>query len=138
MTDKHSCEHCSAVEGTTPGLLCYLNPTVRLLKFGQLYNSRIQAVYDVNDLEKNFKALGELERDNDYIFTLKHRPFASNHVTSADLRDYLSSDQHPYLEQQDILYQDQIRTINGANYKDEFKLADCTVVFISAPRCYSC
>ena len=118
MKDKHSCKHCTASVGTEPTILCYLNPTIRLINYGYLFNSRNGSSYSLEGLQSNVKALAELERDSDYIYSQKYRPFDSAHTMpmGQNLDYYISSmtdTNMPYLEQEDILEQEYITIVNG-------------------------
>ena len=85
--------------------------------------------------------MGELDRDEDFIVTLKHRPFEAGYSGTVDLRSFVAGidSATPYLEQQDILGQSSgIFAINGATAKDAFKRAEFTVIYVAAPNCHGC
>lgn len=70
MQDKHSCANCTSSDAQSePSLLCYLNPTIRLLRYSKLFNARIGRSYEIEMVQDDPKAMGELERDEDFIVT---------------------------------------------------------------------
>jgi len=46
--------------------------------------------YDVASLQDDARAMGELDRDEDYIVNLKHRPFPSGFKGEPDLKQFIS------------------------------------------------
>ena len=85
--------------------------------------------------------MGELDRDEDYIVNLKHRPFPSGYKGELDLKQFISSidSARPYLEQQDLVEDEEsFKTINTVTAKETFKQAEYTVIYVSAPRCHGC
>jgi hypothetical protein len=72
-----------------------------LLRYGKLFNARIGKTYDVESLQDDARAMGELDRDEDFIVNLKHRPYSSGHKGEPDLKQFISSidSARPYLEQ---------------------------------------
>ena len=72
-----------------------------MLRYGKLFNARLGKTYDVASLQNDARAMGELDRDEDYIVNLKHRPFPSGFKGEPDLKQFISSidSARPYLEQ---------------------------------------
>ena len=52
----------------------FLNPTVRLIKFGMMYNARTDSVLKLNDVNHNPILQSEVMQERDYLFYLKHKP----------------------------------------------------------------
>lgn len=130
MKDRHSCQNCEAHESTTPSVLCYLNPTVRLIHYDSLFNSRQKTAIKIRDV--GARQIAELERDKDYIYTLKFRPFAQNYAQfgPTELKQSLLANQAPYLERDDSPTTETIPTVNAQTLN--LKAADVTLVIVSA------
>ena len=54
MKDKHSCIHCSG-DGSQlkPSIFCYLNSTIRLLRYDHLYNAQTNKSLKIDDIKKD-------------------------------------------------------------------------------------
>ena len=63
----------------------FLNPTVRLIKFGMMYNSRTDLIMKVNDINHNPHLQQEVMRERDSLFHLKHKP------TNRDLSKFVKN-----------------------------------------------
>lgn len=51
-----------------------LNPTIRMLRFGYLYNNRTDSLIKMSDALKSRDLQMELNREEEHIITLKYRP----------------------------------------------------------------
>jgi hypothetical protein len=52
IKDQHSCKGCAKPSDGSesdgkPSNFCYLNPTIRLLRFGKLFNERTSSIHNV-------------------------------------------------------------------------------------------
>lgn len=91
LQDKNQCDELLPSDSADHGLLCILNPTIRFLRYSKLFNSRIGKTYDVASLHDDARAMAELDRDEDYIVNLKHRPFPLGYKEKPDLKQFIST-----------------------------------------------
>ena len=52
----------------------YLNPTVRLIKFGMMFNTRTSLTMSLANINKNPSLQAEVMQDSDNLYQLKHKP----------------------------------------------------------------
>lgn len=127
-----------------------LNPTIRLLRFGYLYNERTQALIKMADALSSRELQEELTRDESNVYTLKYRPSLSadfdwpSFVTEC-LSD--SSSQKPYLEcsaceaaseAQGADAEAGVAEINRENFKQTLGENKLTVIAVFARKCSAC
>jgi len=142
MPDRHACANCTSSDRTTPSVLCYLNPTIRLIHYSHLYNARTTEALKIRDLTPH-KVAG-LEQDSEYIFTLKHRPFDGSHPTfgSDELKLYVSSPKPlpAHLESEDALDDpsSSVKTVNGKTVAKALAGSDLTLLIVSSAKCHGC
>ena len=51
-----------------------LNPTIRLLRFGHLYNERTNSMIRMSDALQSPQLQQELNQEEQFIYSLKYRP----------------------------------------------------------------
>jgi hypothetical protein len=103
-----------------------------MIDYSKVYNSRTGAVYDLTKLTLQAKA--ELDRDAEYVVTLKHRPFEIDAKT-ANLGDLSTFSSEPYLEREDFCV---LGSVNGLTCKQACQQADITLIYVHGQGCYGC
>ena len=86
------------------GLAALLNPTVRFLRFGYLYNERTSSLIKMSDALSSADLRQELNREENNIYTLKYRPLQLDAAKTFNFEAFVkdcvqnSEDLKPYLE----------------------------------------
>ena len=72
-------------------LRMYLNPTIRLIKFGMMFNTRTKLIMSLENLSKNPSLQAEIMRDSDSLYQLKHKPESVSQSLSLFVRECLKT-----------------------------------------------
>lgn len=113
------------------------------MRNGHLFNAKRERTYDAQTLKEDPRASAELENDSNFIFSLKHRPFKSDHVlrNDSELADFTAREpKSPYLEQEDLLDPDDepFPVVNTSNFMQVLNRAHTSVIYVSSKGCHGC
>jgi len=125
-----------------------LNPTIRLLRYGQLYNERTNCFIRLSDAQRSPDLQRELNREEEYIYTLKYRPTAVQldqpieKFARACLSDLSASpdtaEMKPHLECTSVEETEgevEIPEINRKNFAEVLGQNKISIVAVFARRC---
>ena len=127
----------------------FLNPTIRLIRFGMMYNSRTDMLMKITDIDRDQQLQQEVVRERDNLFHLKHKPVDDNlsrfvkHVLENATSEVtptkkMTTELKPYLESasiEDVKDEDSIKELNLDNCKEVMNKKKMMVVAVFSNRC---
>ena len=136
------------------GLAALLNPTVRFLRFGYLYNERTSSLIKMSDALSSADLRQELNREENNIYTLKYRPLQLDAVKTFNFETFVkdcvqnSENLKPYLEcsaceevkvgEKGEEALETIKQINQQNFAKVLNQNKLTVIAVFARKCQGC
>jgi len=93
---KEAPAHMSLIQdkstgSAVPGTAALLNPTIRFLRFGQLYNERTNTFIRMSDALQSPQLQQELNREADYVYSVKYRPTEDQMKASAPMENFVKA-----------------------------------------------
>lgn len=107
--------------------------TVRMIRFGHLYNSRTINCDSILDINQSPQLQRRTLEDRNFVFTLKHK---NEGLTFLDfVKKSLANELPAYLESGPL---DDPRAVNTENVMKELEKCNYTVLVVGSKRCHGC